>query len=83
MSGLMLAYHVLHDLTVSDLLDSAILAGVDVEPVQMLSVRTSGIVSATNRDKHIPVGLVVHGRHIAFLDHTVFLGEVGLGECLF
>jgi hypothetical protein len=77
-----LAYHVRHDLTVSDLLDSAILAGVDVEPVQMLSVNKTRNVSERTRDKHIPVRLVVHGRHIALLDHTVLLREVGFGECL-
>lgn len=41
MSELMLVYHVLHDLTVSDLLHSAVLAGVDVKPVQTASVYTS------------------------------------------
>jgi hypothetical protein len=58
---LVLAYHVLHDLTVSDLLDSAILAGVDVEPAQTLLVNTSRTVSKRDRDKEIPVRLVVHG----------------------
>jgi hypothetical protein len=33
----MLVYHVLHDLTVSDLLHSTVLAGVDVKPVQLAS----------------------------------------------
>ena len=33
--------------------------------------------------KSVPVGFVVHGRHVAFLDHTVFLGEIGLSKCLF
>jgi hypothetical protein len=51
MGELVLAYHVMHDLTVSDLLHSAILAGVDVEPVQMLSVNKTRNVSEKNRDK--------------------------------
>jgi hypothetical protein len=38
MSELVLVCRVLHGLTVSDLLDCAILAGVDVKPVQTLSV---------------------------------------------
>jgi hypothetical protein len=38
MSEPVLVYHVLHDLTVSNLLHGAVLAGVDVKPVQVLSV---------------------------------------------
>jgi hypothetical protein len=34
----MLVYHVVQDLTMSDLLHDTVLAGVDVEPVQMWSV---------------------------------------------
>ena len=39
MREVMLEYHVLHDLTVSDLRHRAILASVDVEPTQTPSVR--------------------------------------------
>jgi hypothetical protein len=41
-------------------------------------------VSSSNREseKVVPVRLVVHGRKVAFLNHTVLLGEVGFGECL-
>ena len=49
MSELMLVYHVLHDLTVSDLLHSAVLAGVDVKPVQTASVYTSPELRKTRR----------------------------------
>ena len=82
MGELVLACHVLHELTVSDLLHSAVLAGVDVEPVQRLSVCMSFVSFGTGIGKCLPVRLVVHGRHIALLDHTVLLGEVGFGKCL-
>lgn len=42
MSELMLVCHMLHDLTVGDLLHSAILAGVDVEPFRIASAYTTG-----------------------------------------
>lgn len=82
MCELMLVYHTLHDLTVSDLLHGAVLAGVDVEPVQVALVYTSPRAQTKRVIKGVPVGLVVHGRHVAFFDYPVLLGEVGFGECL-
>lgn len=64
-----------------DLLHGAILAGVDVEPANRRQ-DTYLIKSEREDEKGVPVGLVVHGRHIAFLYHTVLLGQVGFGECL-
>lgn len=66
----------------SDLLHSAVLAGVDVEPVHMQSVYTLLTTSEDKGNKYVPVRLVVRGREIALLDHTVLLGKVGFGERL-
>lgn len=82
MSEPVLAYHVLHDLTVSDLLHGAVLAGMDVEPAQTQSVLTILMRSERSSAKDAPVRLVILGREIALLDHPVLLGEVGFGECL-
>ena len=65
----------------SDLLHGAVLAGVDIEPVQPL-VYTILMTSKKEDDKDLPVRLVVLGREIALLDHTVLLGQVGFGERL-
>jgi hypothetical protein len=34
------------------------------------------------KDKALPVRLVVHGRHVTFLDDAVLFGELGFGEGL-
>lgn len=31
----------------------------------------------------LPLRLVIHSRHVAFLDYAMLLGEVGFGERLF
>lgn len=78
-----LVYRVLHDLAVSDLLHGAVLAGVDVEPVQTPSVyQIPSYCAELESDKSLPIRLVILGREIALLDHTVLLREVGFGECL-
>jgi hypothetical protein len=74
-------YHIPQDLTVGDLLHGAVLASVDVEPVHTTSVYKA-LVRFHKSDNVVPVRLVVHGRHIAFLDHTVLLGEIGFRERL-
>jgi hypothetical protein len=82
MSELVLEYHVLYGLTVSDFLHGAVLAGVDVEPAQTQSVHRILMRSERFRDKDAPVGLVILGQEIALLDDAVLLREVGFGEGL-
>lgn len=71
------------DLAVGDLLHGAVFASVDVEPDRMALVHTPWIASSIRElERVLPVRLVVHGRHIAFLDDAVLLGKVGFGKCL-